>query len=50
MKQTIEERLHKHIEILKQQLEKERDENKKLKEKLSEFDYRKANQGWVEND
>ena len=48
--QTTTEFLHKHIRILQQQLVELNETNKKLREKLSELDYKKANQEWVEND
>tara|TARA_R100000687_G_scaffold47957_1_gene38321 strand:+ start:182 stop:331 length:150 start_codon:yes stop_codon:yes gene_type:complete len=48
--QTTTGFLHKHIRILQQQIEELKETNRKLREKLSELDYKKANQEWVEND
>ena len=48
--QTTTEFLHKHIRILQQQIEELKETNRKLREKLSELGYKKANQEWVEND
>ena len=48
--QTTTELLHKHIEVLQQQIEEVKETNKKLREKLSELGYKKANQEWAEND
>ena len=48
--QTTTGLLHKHIEVLQQQIEEVKETNKKLREKLSELGYKKANQEWVEND
>ena len=50
MKQTTTEILHKHDEVLKQQLEELKDANRVLREKLYELNYKKANQEWAEND
>jgi len=44
------DKLHKHVEILNKQLEEKEKTIKDLRQELEKFNYKKANQSWVEND
>ena len=47
---TSVDKLHKHVEILNKQLEEKEKTIKDLRQELEKFNYKKANQSWVEND
>ena len=47
---TTIDKLHKHVEILNNQLEEKEKTIKDLRQEIEKFNYNKANQSWVEND